>query len=94
MPGLRSLPFAATIDELLVGQAAPQEEREPGGELQIADPVDEAGALPAWIALVQEQEAGRDQQRFDRGFDAVVEVRARTRALAVDPQQRLDIRRA
>ena len=78
------------VEQLVVGNAPPQEERQPRRQLEIAQPVDVAGLGAGRLALDAEQELRRRQQRFERALDAGVEV-ALAPAFAVDGQQRLDV---
>ncbi len=58
--------------QFLVGDAAPEEERQPGREFKIADGMHGSGCAALRVALDAEQEIGRDQDRsqghFDPGF--------------------------
>ena len=58
------------IEELRVGNGAPQEERQPRRELEVADAMRRAAR---GIALDAKQELGRHEHRLDRGLDAVLE---------------------
>ena len=74
------LPARRDVEQLVVGNAPPQEERQPRGQLEIADPVGGAGRGAGRLALDAEQELRRRQQRLERPLDAGVEV-ALARAL-------------
>ena len=78
--------------KLIVGNTAPQEKGQPGGQFEIADPVNTAGNSVGRIAFAQEQEVRRNQQLFQGGGDAVIEVGAAA-AFVVYLHQRRNIRR-
>ena len=70
------LPALGHVEQLVVRNAAPEEERQAGRQLQVADPVALAGRDALRIALDAEQELGADQQPPQRHLDAGVEAAA------------------
>src|SRR5690606_1546802 len=66
----------AELDVLLVRDAAPEEERQPRRELEIADAVRLAGRDIVWLELTAVDELGFREDALDDGFDAVVEQAA------------------
>ena len=78
------------VDQLVVRQAPPEEEREPRGELEIAQAIGGGARGAGRLALDAQQELGRRQQCLDRPFDARLEVAGRASFL-VDRDQRLDV---
>src|SRR4029079_5978561 len=59
--GLTELPPCGEIEELFVRNAAPQKERQPGRELDIADPMDRAGSDAAvFLNAKDERRAGEN----------------------------------
>ena len=79
------------VQQLLVGNAAPQEERQPRGELQIGDPVGRLGSDTGRVLLDAEKEIRADQNPLQRQLDAGLESTAVPPRL-VEPDQRLHIR--
>ena len=70
--GCRSWPRRGDVDQLVVGDAAPQEEREARGELEIVDGRGgRAGA--GGVLLGAEDELGAGQDGAERALDAAVE---------------------
>ena len=67
-------PALGHIEQLVVRDAAPEEERQAGRQLQVADPVALPGLDPFRIALDAEQELGTHQQPPERHFDAAIEA--------------------
>lgn len=62
------------VEEGIVGDAAPEEEREARGEFDVADAVGGAGSEASGIGLDAEEELRADENGaegvFDAGFDA------------------------
>ena len=79
------------IEQLIIRDAAPQEERQPGGQLEIADQVDGIRWGSRGIAFDAEQELRRHQESRQRLLDAALEAPL-TSTGPVEPQQRLDVR--
>ena len=79
------------VDQLVVRQAPPKEERQPRRQLQIAQRMDLAGLRVHRPGLDSEQELRHREQRFQPALDARLEVALRA-ALAVRLEQRLDLR--
>ena len=81
------------VHELIVRNAAPQEERETRGQLQVAHSICGAGLGIRWIALDSEQELRIDEKALDSALNAGVECSrsARAPAFAIEANQRLDI---
>ena len=77
-------------DQLVVGDGAPQEEGQAGGQFHVGDAVHAARRALGRIGLAHEQEAGRHQDGLDRGADAVFEA-AIGLAHGIDLHQRADI---
>ena len=92
--GLVELVVDGEREQLVVGDAAPEEERQPRGELDVAQPVDLAGRDVVGGALEAEHElGGREnsaQRHLDAGLEAAllatdgVEIHQRRQLLAVD----------
>ena len=82
-------PLARHIQEFVIRNAAPQEERQAGGQLEIADAIGLAWTDAFGLLFDAVQETGRDQDARDRLLDAGFEV-AVAAALLVEPEQRLD----
>ena len=61
-------------EQRVVGDAAPQKERETGGEIQVAEAIDGAGRAARRIALNAEQEVRGNQDGSQRLFDATIEI--------------------
>src|SRR5262249_8598413 len=72
--GIFQLALLRQSEELVVRDAAPQEERETGSQFDIADAVNTARGAALWIVLDAEEKIRRDQHRANRFLDAVVEV--------------------
>ena len=71
--GSFSLPCAASVEQLVVRDAAPQEERQARREVQSLTRYDAPAATPVGIPLDAEQELRIDEQTFERHLDAGVE---------------------
>ncbi len=89
--GPAELLLLSHAQQFLVGNAAPQEEGQARRQFEIADAMHRAGRVGG-IDFVHEQEAGRNQNPFQRGFDAMLEVRVLA-ARRIQLHQRCDIRR-
>jgi hypothetical protein len=74
------------VEQFVVRDAAPEKEREPGGQLHAGQAVRHARLDVEWIELEAEQEVGADQDALQRRFDSTVE-RAAGRARIVERQQ-------
>ena len=68
--GSFSLPCSATLQQLVVRNAAPEEERQPRRELEVADAIGRAGRRRSRIALDAEDELRRRENPLERRFDA------------------------
>ena len=81
------------IQKFIVRNAAPEEERETGGQLQVAQSICGAGLGICWVALDSEQELRIDEKALDSALNAGVECSRSARALAfaIEANQRLDI---
>ena len=88
--GVLQLALLRQVQQLVVGNAAPQEEGEPRRQFQIADAIDAAGRAARRILLDAEEEVGRNQQRAQRLLDAEIEIALRA-AAAIKSQQRLEV---
>ena len=78
------------VEQLVVRDAAPQEERQARGQLQVADAVGRAGRGVRRIALDAEEELGADEQPLEGALDAPVEA-ALGAALLVERQQQVEV---
>ena len=78
------------VEQLVVRNAAPQEERQPRRELDVAQPMDGAGRDVRRILLDAEQEVRDRQHALERALDAAVEAAAGA-SLVVERQQRVDV---
>ncbi len=65
-----SSPRSASVEQFVVGNAAPQEERQPRGQLEVADAIGRARRDARRILLDAEQELAADQHRAQRRLDA------------------------
>src|ERR1051326_1595036 len=76
---LRRMQFTAycRIDEFVVWNAAPEEERQPGSEGEIAEPVTGIGCDARGILLYAKEELGADQHCTQGHFDAGIEAALR-----------------
>src|SRR5262249_21729461 len=84
------LAFLSEFEQLVVGNAAPQEEGEPRSEFPIADAVDRARRALARIQLDTEQKVRGNQDGTERLLDAEVEVPGGA-STAVEGEQRLEV---
>ena len=84
------LTAAGQIEQLVVGNAAPKEERQSGGELQIRDRVRRIGRDARWIEPSRKQEFGTDEQPLERPTNPELES-ALDPPLLVEGQERPDI---
>ena len=66
--------LGGAVEQLVVRDAAPQEERQAGGELDVVDAVRRAGRGARRIQLDAEQEVGAHQHPLQRGLDARLET--------------------
>ena len=73
----------AEREQLVVGNAAPQEKREPRGQLEIADRVRRPGRHAGRLALDAEQELRADEQAAHGALDAALE-RATLASFAIE----------
>ena len=89
--GIAQLAVFGETKQLIVRDAAPEEERQPRGELEIADAVGRALRRLRRIALDAEQEFRIDEDPLHRGFDAVLET-AFAASLFVEAHDVLDVR--
>jgi len=62
------------VQQFLVRNAAPDEERQPRCELDVADAIRRAGSDARGITLDAEQELRADEQSLDRPLDAEIEA--------------------
>jgi hypothetical protein len=79
------------IDQLVVRDAAPEEERQTGGQLEIADVVRAVRLKVLWIPLDAEQELRAHEQASERHLDPRREV-PRGPAFVVEAEQQLEVR--
>ena len=85
--------LAGNLQQLIVGNAAPQKERQPRRELEIADPVDGSRGHVVRIALDAEDELRAGQHPLKGDLDALFEVSVAPAHL-VELEQPVDIRRS
>src|SRR5262249_36419131 len=71
--GILQLRTGRENQKLVVGNAAPQEERKAGSQLLVADAIGRSSSDIRRIALDSEQEFGVDEHPFDRTLNAGVE---------------------
>ena len=71
---LPQLPAGRRSEQIVVGNAAPQEEGQTRRQLEIAHAVDVARADTGGVALDPEQELGTDEHPLDRALDAPFEA--------------------
>ena len=75
-PAACSCPVAASVEQFVVGNAAPEEERQARRQLEIADPVYAAfGATLAGSRSMRNRKSGLTSMRAQRRLDAAVERR-------------------
>ena len=89
--GLVQLAGRGYGEQLVVGDAAPEEEREPRGELEVAERVDAAGRDVGGLALEPIEEVRIDEQPRQRVLDAGSRSRRLPPALAVELEQQLNL---
>ena len=73
-PVFRSLPCAASANQLVVRAAAPQKERQPRGQLQIADAISLARLDIGRTIFGAEHKLRMRQDELQPALDAVLEV--------------------
>ena len=86
--GVAQLAARRRPDKLVVGQAAPEEERQPRRQLKAAHPVRPVG--PGGVALDPQQELGAHEEPAQGHLDALVEA-AVGPALIVEAEQQVDV---
>ena len=79
------------LDQLLVRDAAPEEEREARGELQIADPVRRPRRRPGRLDLRSIDELRIREDALHHGLDAVIEAAAFFTSGLEEAHHRLDV---
>ena len=79
------------IEQRLVGNAAPQEERQARGHLHVAQAVRRARSRPGRIAFDAQEEIGVDEHPLERELDAGVKAAAARAAAVEEAEQRLDV---
>ena len=77
-------------EQLFVGNAAPQEERQPRGELEVANPIGGARGRFRSVAFDAEEELRIDENAGQRLLDAAVK-RPVPAPVAIKRHQRLDV---
>ena len=77
-------------EQLVVGHAAPEEVRQPRGQLVLADRVARSGLDPGRVQLDAEQEVGPDEHPFEGQADAVLEPLALLLRPVVELQDAFD----
>ena len=89
-PARAAVPATATFEQLVVGNAAPEEERQARRQLEVADADTTVAGGAGRLALDAEQELRADQQPLERALDAGVEAGFGA-ALVIERQQVLDV---
>ena len=90
--GIRQLAARGDAEQLLVGDAAPQEERQARGQLDVAQRVHLSRRRAGRVLLHAEEEIRIDEQPFERELDAGVEAAPRLRPpVPEELEQRLDV---
>ena len=84
-------PLRGQRNQLLVGRAAPEEERQPRGQVDVPDAVRRTGHGIRGVVLDAEQELGRYQQGLERPADPFLEAAALPVAVVVGSEQRLNV---
>src|SRR5205823_6123176 len=74
------------VQQLVIRDAAPEEERQPGRELDVADLERRAARESGWLAFDAEKKLRADEQPLERALDARVEARL-VAALVKEGQQ-------
>jgi hypothetical protein len=74
--GSFSPPSRGDVDQLVIRNAAPEEEREPRGQIEIAQAIGRAGGDACRFTFEPEQELRVDQQPRQRALDAALEAGA------------------
>src|SRR5207247_6395486 len=72
--GILELAGRREVEQLVVRNAAPEEEGQPRSQLEVAQPVWGPGFHVDGLALEPDQELWRRQQRLERALDPAVEV--------------------
>src|SRR5262249_46258443 len=88
--GLAQLPLDSDVQEPVVGNAAPKEERQPGGELHVTDGVGRARRNGGGIALDPEEERGADEKSLQTDLNAPLEAPLGASVL-VERHQRFEV---
>ena len=78
------------VEERVVGNAAPQEKRQPRGQLEVADAVDGRPRFAGRVRLDTEQEPRADKESFQRKLDARLEASCGAAGL-IEAQQGPDV---
>ena len=91
-PAPRACPRVASVEQLVVGNAAPEEERQPRRQLEIADPDATPAAAAGGSRSTRNRNSGLTSTPLERALDARLEA-AVGAARLVERQQRLQIRR-
>src|SRR5207248_1339267 len=81
--GLRERTLPRERHQRFVGRRAPEEEREPRGEVGVADRVPLAGPRRGWNFLEAEDEMRAGENRLERRANAVFESAALLRGAAI-----------
>ena len=68
------LALRGEVEQLVVGHAAPEEVREPRGQLEVVDRQPAGAVRPRSVELDPEEELRRDQHRLDGELDAPLEA--------------------
>ncbi len=90
--GLVQLAGFGQAQQFVVGNAAPQEKRQPRSQFEIANPIGLARFDALRIALHAEQELRADQHRRQRHLDAGFKALRRVDGLAIELQRPLEVR--
>src|SRR5206468_3328889 len=87
---LPELALRRQVQKLVVGNAAPQKERQPRGQLDVADRIRDASRDVARIALDAEQEGWADEQTLQADFNATLEAPFGA-SVFIERHQRLEV---
>src|SRR5262245_37834904 len=67
-------PSDGYVEEFIIGNAAPEKERQPGGQFEAAQGIGASGGNTLWIAFNTKQESRVNEDSFERELDAGIEA--------------------
>ena len=82
---LPEIPARCGIEQRVIRDAAPEEERQTRGKLEVADAIRRLRRQTVRIALGAEKKLATHEHRTERGLDAGVEISALLPRLAIEP---------